>query len=270
MNNSQPLRLAIAGAAGRMGRLLLELGAKNASFQISAALEDNSNSLIGTEVPDTEGLRFTSDVCAAVRETDVLIDFTRPEATIRNVKICEDFRCPTVIGTTGLGPDRNMIEESAKKIPIVFAPNMSVGVNLVFSLARIVAATLGDDYDIEIIEAHHRDKIDAPSGTALRLGEIVAESLGRNLKDDAVFGREGTTGSRNPKTIGFETIRAGDIVGEHTLLFAGTGERIEITHRAQDRSAFALGALKAAKWIHKRESGLFDMMDVLKLMPGES
>jgi 4-hydroxy-tetrahydrodipicolinate reductase len=267
MSSSQPLRIAISGAAGRMGRLLLELGASSALFKISAALENDDNPVMGKEVPHAEGVRFTCDVPAAISDTDVLIDFTRPEATLRNVKICEEFGCPAVIGTTGLGIERNIIAESAKRIPIVFAPNMSVGVNLIFSLAGIVAATLGDEYDVEIIEAHHRNKIDAPSGTALRLGEIVAQSLGRSLEEHAIFGREGVTGGRNPKTIGFETIRAGDIVGEHTVLFAGTGERIEITHRAQDRSAFALGALKAAKWVHSRQNGLFDMMDVLELTP---
>ena len=172
---------------------------------------------------------------------------------------------PCKTGTTTL----YSIFKSSKEIPIVFAPNMSVGINLIFSLARTIATALGDGYDIEIIEAHHRNKIDAPSGTALRLGEIIAASLGRDLEQDAIFGREGRTGSRNPKTIGFETIRAGDIVGDHTILFAGAGERIEITHRAQDRSAFALGALKAAQWVHTRENGLFDMMDVLELIPKE-
>jgi 4-hydroxy-tetrahydrodipicolinate reductase len=197
---------------------------------------------------------------------DVLIDFTRPEATLAHLAICRGAGKAMVIGTTGFDEDQKaVIREASKDIPVVFAPNMSVGVNLCFKLLELAARVMGDAADIEIIEAHHRHKVDAPSGTALRMGEVVADALGRNLEDCAVYGREGVTGERERETIGFETIRAGDIVGEHTVMFAAEGERVEITHKASSRMTFAGGAVRAAAWLGDRPRGLFDMQDVLGL-----
>ena len=201
-----------------------------------------------------------------VNDFDVLIDFTIPDCTMQSLAACVQHGKSMVIGTTGLDDTQKAdLQKAAEKISIVFAPNMSVGVNLCLKLLQTAAKTLGDEYDVEIIEAHHKHKVDAPSGTALRMGEVVAESLGRNLKDCAVYGREGHTGERNQKTIGFETIRAGDIVGDHTVMFAGTGERVEITHKASSRMTFAQGAMRAASWLSNKNSGLYDMQDVLSL-----
>jgi len=197
---------------------------------------------------------------------DVLIDFTSPESTIANVEYCRKVHKSIVIGTTGLNDDqKNILRDAAASIPIVFAPNMSVGVNLCFKLLEIAAKVLGDSVDIEIIEAHHRHKVDAPSGTALRMGEVIAQTLGRDLKKDAIYGREGKTGARDRQTIGFATVRAGDIVGDHTVLFADEGERVEITHKASSRLTFAKGAVRAALWLSNKNNGLFDMQDVLDL-----
>jgi 4-hydroxy-tetrahydrodipicolinate reductase len=201
-----------------------------------------------------------------VDDFDVLIDFTRPEPTLANLEICRQAGRRAVIGTTGFSEqEKAQIKAAAQDIGVVFAPNMSVGVNLCLKLLDVAARVLGDEVDIEVIEAHHRHKVDAPSGTALRMGEVVAEALGRDLKDCAVYGREGHTGERDRKTIGFETIRAGDIVGDHTVLFAGTGERIEITHKASSRMTFANGAVRAASWLTGQKTGLYDMRDVLGL-----
>ena len=201
-----------------------------------------------------------------VDDFDVLIDFTRPEPTLANLEICRQAGRRAVIGTTGFSEqEKAQIKAAAQDIGVVFAPNMSVGVNLCLKLLDVAARVLGDEVDIEVIEAHHRHKVDAPSGTALRMGEVVAEALGRDLKDCAVYGREGHTGERDRKTIGFETIRAGDIVGDHTVLFAGTGERIEITHKASSRMTFANGAIRAASWLTGQKTGLYDMRDVLGL-----
>ncbi len=263
-------RIGIAGAAGRMGRALIALGQETEGLVIAAALEHPASKHLGLDagllVGEREaGVAIGADVAACLDDIDVLIDFTVPESTLANVAACRAARKPIVIGTTGLGADVARLEEAAREVAVVFAPNMSPGVNLCFRLVELAARALGADFDVEIIEAHHRHKIDAPSGTALRLGEVVAEALGRDLASCAVYGREGRTGARDTQTIGFETIRAGEIVGEHTVMFAGAAERIEITHRAADRSAFARGALRAAAWAATRAPGLYDMQDVLGL-----
>ncbi|MEQ8493360.1 MAG: 4-hydroxy-tetrahydrodipicolinate reductase [Gammaproteobacteria bacterium] len=263
-------RIAIAGAAGRMGRALIALGQEDAALTLAAALEHDASPHLGIDagllVGEREaGVAISADLEAALLTCDVLIDFTVPEATLANVAACRAAGKAIVIGTTGLGDGVAELEQAAQDIPIVFAPNMSPGVNLCFRLVELAARALGDDFDVEIIEAHHRHKIDAPSGTALHLGEVVAAALGRDLASCAVYGREGRTGPRDTATIGFETIRAGEIVGEHTVMFAGAAERIEVTHRAADRSAFARGALRAARWLAGRPPGLYDMQDVLGL-----
>jgi 4-hydroxy-tetrahydrodipicolinate reductase len=264
-------RLAITGAAGRMGRALLEAGVESEDVVVSVALERPDSSVIGSDAGELAGIgrmdvSIMGDLEACQDHFDVLIDFTRPEVTLKNLAICHASGRRMVIGTTGFSDDqRAQIEAASKDIAIVFAPNMSIGVNLCFKLLDMAARVLGDDVDIEVIEAHHRHKIDAPSGTALRMGEVVASALGRDLKDCAVYGREGVTGERDRKSIGFETIRAGDVVGDHTVLFAGIGERVEITHKASSRMTFAKGAVRAASWLMDRPCGLFDMQDVLGL-----
>jgi len=264
-------RIAITGAAGRMGRSLIEACQQTDGLEVSVALEHPESTLLGSDAGDLAGIGklgvpVGADLAAVTDAFDVLIDFTRPEPTLANLEICRQAGRRMVIGTTGFSDEQKaQIEAAAQDIAIVFAPNMSVGVNLCLKLLDTAARVLGDDVDIEVIEAHHRHKVDAPSGTALRMGEVVAEALGRDLKTCAVYGREGHTGERDRKTIGFETIRAGDIVGDHTVMFAGTGERIEITHKASSRMTFANGAVRAAAWLVARESGLFDMQDVLGL-----
>ncbi len=266
----ETIKIGITGAAGRMGRTLIGLCEADTRLQLAAAIERADSPLVGTDAglligSESTGIEVVSDLGDVVSACDVVVDFTVPESTLLNVGVCRDAGCRMVVGTTGLGDDADKLKAASEKIAMVFAPNMSVGVNLCFRLAEIAARSTGEHFDVEIIEAHHRHKIDAPSGTAVRLGEIVADTLGRDLKRDAVYGREGITGPREQKTIGFETIRAGEIVGDHTVLFAGAGERIEITHRAQDRSTFASGALRAAQWIMQHDQGLFDMQDVLGL-----
>lgn len=265
-----PQQIAIAGSAGRMGRALIEAVSQSPDFRLKAALEMPGNPMLGKDAGEqigvASGVRISSDLENVLRGCEVLVDFTRPEGTMEHLAMCRSLGIRMVIGTTGLQPaHKAAIAEAAKAIPIVMAPNMSVGVNLTFKLAEIAARVLNEGYDVEIIEAHHRHKVDAPSGTALRLGEVIADALGRDLAKDAVYGREGVTGERKPSTIGFATIRGGDIVGDHTALFAGTGERVEITHKAASRATFALGALRAARFIAARKSGLFDMQDVLGL-----
>jgi len=263
--------LAITGAAGRMGRALLEAGQQEDQVSVSVALEHSENSLIGADAGEMAGLgrmnvSIMDDLEAKQDHFDVLIDFTRPEVTLKNLAICREAGRRMVIGTTGFTDEqKNIIADTANDIAIVFAPNMSVGVNLCFKLLDLAARVLGDEVDIEVIEAHHRHKVDAPSGTALRMGEVVADALGRDLNDCAVYGRQGNTGERDRQTIGFETIRAGDVVGDHTVLFAGIGERVEITHKASSRMTFAKGAVRAAVWLMGKEKGLFDMQDVLGL-----
>jgi 4-hydroxy-tetrahydrodipicolinate reductase len=264
-------RIAITGAAGRMGRTLIEACSQTEGLLFNVALERPDSSLIGADAGDLAGIgrngvRVGADLAAAVPDFDVLIDFTRPEATLANLDVCRENGRRMVIGTTGFSEaQRARIADAAHDIAIVFAPNMSVGVNLCLKLLDLAARVLGDEVDVEVIEAHHRHKVDAPSGTALRMGEVVAAALGRDLRSCAVYGREGHTGERVPGTIGFETIRAGDIVGEHTVLFAGVGERVEITHKASSRMTFARGAARAAGWLMAHERGLFDMQDVLGL-----
>ena len=262
-------RIAISGAAGRMGRMLIEACRAAEGVELTAACERGDSPFIGIDAGELVG---AGTIGIAVRPEldagtfDVLIDFTRPEGTLAQLELCRRAGRRMVIGTTGFSEDqRTAIAVAAEDIAIVFAPNMSVGVNLCFKLLELAARALGDEVDIEVIEAHHRHKVDAPSGTALRMGEVVAEALGRDLKTCAVYGRQGTIGERRPGTIGFETIRAGDIVGEHTVMFAGSGERVEIVHKASSRATFAGGAVRAARWVGGREKGLYDMQDVLGL-----
>ena len=264
-------RIAITGAAGRMGRALIEAIQQADSAIMTVALERPGSSVIGMDAGElvglgTLGVSLIDDIRTVVDEFDVLIDFTRPEVSETNLEVCVDAGKKMVIGTTGFNEEqKRFIETASKKIGVIFAPNMSVGVNLCFKLLDIAARIMGDYTDIEVIEAHHRHKLDAPSGTALRMGEVVANALGRDLKDCAVYGREGITEARDRKTIGFESIRAGDIVGEHTVMFADIGERVEITHKASSRMTFANGAVRAAGWIMQHDTGLFDMQDVLGL-----
>ena len=262
--------IAIAGAGGRMGRTLIEACVETESLSLSAATERPDSTLVGTDAGEMAGIGkqnvLVSSVLEAATEFDVLIDFTHPTITTRHIDFCVANKRKLVIGTTGCDEALEAkIKKASDSIAIVYAPNMSVGVNLSLKLLQMAARVLGDDVDIEIIEAHHRHKVDAPSGTALKMGQVIADTLGRDLKECAVYGREGQTGAREAKTIGFETIRAGDIVGDHTVMFAGIGERIEITHKASSRMTFAKGAMRAAEWLSTKETGLYDMMDVLDL-----
>ncbi len=263
--------IAIAGAAGRMGQALIQACIAHPLTCIGAALERPGSPHLGEDVGVMVGARrcgmvLTADVSAALAASEALIDFTTPAATLAHLAAAEAAGRAMVIGTTGFSPEqRAQINAAAARIPIVFAPNMSVGVNLCFKLAELAAQVLGDAADVEIIEAHHRHKVDAPSGTALHLGEVVAAALGRDLTASAVYGRQGVTGERTRETIGFATVRGGDIVGDHTVLFALDGERVELTHRASSRLTFANGALRAALWLKGRAPGLYDMQDVLGL-----
>ena len=264
------MRTAIAGVSGRMGHALLEAVAADADCALYAAIDRPGSPLVGQDAGaawgGASGVSVSDRPAAALSGAQVLIDFTRPEATFGYLDACAAAGVPLVIGTTGFDEaGKARIEEAARRIPVVFAPNMSVGVNLLMKLAELAAQVLQDGYDIEIIEAHHRHKVDAPSGTALGLGQAVARAIDRDLASCAVYGREGVTGERDPKTIGFATVRGGDIVGDHTLLFAGIGERVELTHKAGSRATFAQGALRAAKWLQGRAPGLYDMRDVLNL-----
>lgn len=267
------IRVAVTGAAGRMGKTIIEALQQTEGVSLSAAIVEPGSSLVGADAGEVAGVgklgvRLAGSLTDVLPDFDLLIDFTAPEVTMQNLEICRSNGKKMVIGTTGLSDSqKEKLQQAAKEVALVFAPNMSVGVNLCFKLLEIAARALGDDsgYDIEVIEAHHRHKVDAPSGTALRMGEVVAEALGRDLKECAVYGREGITGARPAKQIGFETIRAGDVVGDHTVLFATEGERIEITHKASSRMTFAKGAVRAAGWLADRETGLYDMQDVLGL-----
>ncbi len=264
-------RVAVVGAGGRMGRSLVQAVHETAGLTLGAATERPGSSLLGADVGELAGVgklgvSLVEDLAQVVADFDVVIDFTSPQATLQHLQVCRANGKRLVIGTTGLdASQKDILAHAAEQITIVFAPNMSVGVNLCFKLLETAARVLGDEADIEIIEAHHRHKVDAPSGTALRMGEVVAETLGRDLKDCAVYGREGHTGPRDRATIGFETIRAGDVVGEHSVWFAMEGERIEIAHKATSRMNFARGAVRAAAWVVGRDTGLFDMQDVLGL-----
>jgi len=264
-------RVAIPGAAGRMGRNLIGACQQAEGLQLGAATERAGHDLTGSDAGLVAGVgelgvAISSELEALVDQFDVLIDFTVPAASLQHLEICRRHGKRIVIGTTGFSDEqKQQIDAASKEIAVVFAPNMSVGVNLCLKLLDMAARVLGDEVDIEIIEAHHRHKVDAPSGTALRMGEVVASALGRDLKTCALYGREGTSGPRDRKTIGFETIRAGDIVGEHTVMFAAEGERVEITHKASSRMTFAGGAVRAAGWVVSQPNGLYDMQDVLGL-----
>jgi len=264
-------RIAITGAAGRMGRALVEAVRGTPGLELTVAVERPASSLLGGDAGELAGLGrigvpLTADLAAVADAFDTLIDFTAPAATLANLALCRRAGKRLVVGTTGIDPaGRQAIAVAGAEIGIVFAPNMSVGVNLCFRLLDLAARVMGADADIEIVEAHHRHKVDAPSGTALRMGEVVAQALGRDLAQVAVYGRQGNTGARPRETIGFETIRAGDVVGEHTVWFATEGERVEITHKASSRMTFAKGAARAAQWLASQPAGLYDMQDVLGL-----
>ncbi|TSA56347.1 MAG: 4-hydroxy-tetrahydrodipicolinate reductase [Methylophilaceae bacterium] len=264
------LKVVIAGCSGRMGHALLEGVFADESLTLYGALERSDSPQIGRDAGEQfgkkSGVLISHDNEAVLKGADVLVDFTRPEPSLIYLAACQKAGVNMVIGTTGFNAEQKAeIADAAKEIAVVFAPNMSVGVTLLISLVQAAAQVLSEGYDIEVIEAHHRHKVDAPSGTALRLGEAAASALGRNLDDCAIYGREGVTGERDPNTIGFATVRGGDVVGDHTVLFAGIGERVELTHKASSRATFALGALRAAKFMRGKKSGLFDMQDVLGL-----
>ena len=264
------MKIAIAGATGRMGRMLIEAVINAPDLQLVGALEHSSCPQLGDDagafLGKKTGVEITADIAKALSDAQFLIDFTRPEGTMAHLAIAENTGTKMIIGTTGLSLDQIAdLKKASEKLAIVFAPNMSVGVNVTFKLLEIAAKMLNQGYDIEIIEAHHRHKVDAPSGTALRMGEVIADALGQDLKDCAIYGREGITGERDRKTIGFSTIRAGDIVGDHTVMFADEGERLEITHKATSRMTFANGAVRAAIWLKDKPNGLYDMQDVLGL-----
>jgi 4-hydroxy-tetrahydrodipicolinate reductase len=264
------MKVAIAGGSGRMGRVLIETVFGSKEARLAAVLEQRGNPYVGKDagelVGQTCGVTISDDPRSALKGCDVLIDFTRPEGTVEHAAICRELGVKLVIGTTGFdAKQKDEIAAAAREIAIAMAPNFSVGVNVMFKLLEVAAAALNEGFDVEIVEAHHRHKVDAPSGTALRMGQIVADALARDLSKTAVYGREGVTGERKAETIGFATIRGGDVVGDHTVMFLGTGERIEITHRSNSRATYAQGALRSAKFLMNEPNGLFDMQDVLGL-----
>lgn len=262
-------RVAITGASGRMGKTLVEAINEYDGLTVSAAIVHPESSLVGVDAGEMAGMgksgvTTVSELSEVINDFDVLIDFTSIEYTLQNIAACVEHGKKIVIGTTGFSDEQKaIIAKAGESTAVVFAPNMSVGVNVCLNLLKMAASVLGDDYDVEVIEAHHRHKVDSPSGTALRMGEVVADALGRDLNECAVYGREGQIGPRTQKEIGFETIRAGDVVGDHTVLFATEGERVEITHKASSRMTFAKGAARASAWLDGKDSGLFDMQDVL-------
>ena len=264
------LSIAVAGSSGRMGRALLDAVLRSADMRLGCALEQAGDSHLNKDAGELIGapcgVAISADVEKSIRGCDTLIDFTRPEGTLTHVAACRRLGVKMVIGTTGFSDQQKLaIADAARDIAIVMGPNMSVGTNLLFKLSDLAARVLNDGYDIEIIEAHHRHKVDAPSGTALHIGGVIAKALGRNLAECAVYGREGVIGERQASTIGFATIRGGDIVGDHTVLFAGTGERVELTVKAGSRATYAQGALRAVRFLAAQQAGLFDMLDVLSL-----
>jgi 4-hydroxy-tetrahydrodipicolinate reductase len=264
------LRIAVAGASGRMGRMLVEAVQQSPDCELAGALDRAESPAVGQDAAaflgQSSGVNITSDLRAGLANAQVLIDFTRPEGTLAHIALCRELGVKAVVGTTGLSDaQKAQIAAAAQDVAIVLSPNMSVGVNVMLKLLQTAAKALSHGYDIEIIEAHHRHKVDAPSGTALAMGETVAAALGRDLKSCAVYGREGVTGERDPSTIGFATIRGGDIVGDHTVLFAGIGERIEITHKSSSRAGYAQGSLRAARFLADKPKGLFGMPEVLGL-----
>jgi len=269
------MRIAIAGAAGRMGRMLIDAVHRAEDAVLVAAIEANGHPLLGRDAGEHQGLEtgilLNDKTEVALEKAQFLIDFTAPLACMQQLEACERLGVKLVIGTTGLNEaEKARIHQAADRIAIVFAPNMSVGVNVTLRLLQVAAALLQDGYDIEIIEAHHRHKVDAPSGTALAMGEAIAETIGKDLSQLAVYARQGYTGVRQAGSIGFSTIRGGDIVGDHTVIFAGTGERIEISHRSSHRANYAIGSLRACRFLQNKASGLFNMQDVLALSrPGQ-
>jgi 4-hydroxy-tetrahydrodipicolinate reductase len=270
MTQNTTQRIAIAGASGRMGQMLIEAVRAAYDCELTGALDVVASPALGTDamafLGQTSAVSITADLAAGLKNAHTLIDFTRPEGTLAHLRVCRDLGVNAVIGTTGFNDAQKAeIAAAARDIAIVMAPNMSVGVNVTLKLLEMAAKALATGYDIEIIEAHHRHKVDAPSGTALKMGEVIADALGRDLKACAVYAREGVTGERDPSSIGFATIRGGDIVGDHTVLFAGTGERIEITHKSSSRATYAQGSLRAARFLAAKKAGLFDMFDVLNL-----
>ena len=270
MLHARPHRVAVAGASGRMGQMLIDAIRQSSDCVLSGALDVATSPSIGQDAAafsgHASGVLIHADLHLGLQDADVLIDFTRPEGTLAHLAVCRSLGVKLVIGTTGFSEAQKAdIALAAKDIAIMMAPNMSVGVNVTLKLLEMAAKALNTGYDIEIIEAHHRHKVDAPSGTALKMGEVIAGALGRDLKDCAVYAREGVTGERDPSSIGFATIRGGDIVGDHTVLFAGTGERIEISHKSSSRATYAQGSLRAARFLATQNAGLFDMFDVLNL-----
>jgi 4-hydroxy-tetrahydrodipicolinate reductase len=270
LSATEPRRVAVSGASGRMGRMLIESIRNTDDCTLAGALDTPQSPGVGSDATAflgiASGVPITADAGAGLKDAQVLIDFTRPEGTLQYLRACREHGVQMVIGTTGFTPAQKAeIEAASRDIAIVMAPNMSVGVNVTLKLLQMAAKVLSTGYDIEIVEAHHRYKVDAPSGTALKMGEVIAEALGRDLKDCAVYAREGVTGERDPSSIGFATIRGGDIVGDHTVLFAGTGERIEITHKSASRATYAQGSMRAVRFLAGRERGMFDMFDVLGL-----
>ncbi len=270
MTPSTPLPITVAGASGRMGHMLIEAILASSDCRLAGALDMAASPALGQDAAaalgQSSGVCVTSDLRAGLKDAACLIDFTRPEGTLAHLQVCRELGVKAVIGTTGFtDAQKAEIAEIAKDIAIVMAPNMSVGVNVTLKLLQMAAQAMSTGYDIEIIEAHHRHKVDAPSGTALKMGEVIAEAIGRDLKDCAVYERYGHTGERDPSTIGFSTIRGGDIVGDHTVLFAGIGERIEVTHKSSSRSTYAQGSLRAVRYLATQQRGLFDMFDVLNL-----
>jgi 4-hydroxy-tetrahydrodipicolinate reductase len=267
---TQQHTICIAGAGGRMGRMLIEAVSHADDGVLGGALDIAGSPSIGLDASGflgtASGVTITSDVANALKGCHALIDFTRPEGTMAHLTECRKLGVSMVIGTTGFSEaQKQQLQEASKEIAILLAPNMSVGVNVTLKLLELAAKSLSSGYDIEIIETHHRHKVDAPSGTALKMGEVVANALGRDLKGHAVFAREGITGARDPQAIGFSAIRGGDIVGDHTVMFAGIGERIEITHKSSTRQGYADGALRAVRYVANKKSGMFDMFDVLGL-----
>ena len=264
------MKIAIAGATGRMGKMLIETVLNTPDAQLVGALEHTASPHLGEDagafLGKVTGVKITADIEQALTGAQYLIDFTRPEGTLAHLAIAQKTATKMIIGTTGLSAEQIAnLKNASEKLAIVFAPNMSVGVNATFKLLEIAAKMLNQGYDIEIIEAHHRHKVDAPSGTALKMGEVIADALGENLDDVAVYAREGHTGERKEGSIGFATIRGGDIVGDHTVLFAGDGERIEISHKSSSRQSYAQGSLRAARFLQTQTSGMYDMQDVLGL-----
>jgi 4-hydroxy-tetrahydrodipicolinate reductase len=267
---SNPVRVAVAGASGRMGRMLIEALRATDDCVLAGALDVPASPAIGSDATaflgHASGVAITCDLKTGLQNADILIDFTRPEGTLAHLAVCAELGVKMVIGTTGFSDEQKAeIAALAQRTAVVMAPNMSVGVNVTLKLLEMAAKAMATGYDIEIIEAHHRHKVDAPSGTALKMGEVIAEAMGRDLKECAVYAREGITGERDPSTIGFAAIRGGDIVGDHTVLFAGIGERIEITHKSSSRTTYAQGSLRAVRYLAHHKTGLHDMFDVLNL-----